>query len=204
MRRQPVSFMAGTQEEGKMSQPISYAKASLLISEKANQLGHNAKGNQGRWWANSFLGLSALLGAVAGSTGLADLVSKTWVSIIALAATASTTVAISLLTTLKYDAHLRAQGKYAALFHQTVRCDINTPDGVVHFDLLWKNFGDVVGEVDGERVSLNNSQTRKFERKARNELGDEEMQKIARILPMPLPPLESLPPPELPPLQVGI
>jgi hypothetical protein len=187
-----------------MSQPTSYAKASLLISEKANQLGHNAKGNQGRWWTNGFLGLSALLAAVAGSTGLADLVSKTWISVIALAATASTAVAISLLTTLKYDAHLRAQGKYAALFHQTVRCDINTTDGAALFDLLWKNFGNVVGEVDGERVSLNNSQTRKFEKKARNELRDEEMQKLARILPTPLPPWESLPPPALPPLQVSI
>lgn len=188
-----------------MSQPPSYAKASLLISEKANQLGHNAKGNQGRWWTNSFLGLSMLLGAVAGSTGLANLVSKTWVSIIALAATASTAVAISLLTTLKYDAHLRAQGKYAGLFHQTVRCDINTPDGVALFDLLWNDFGDVVGEVDSERVSLSNRQTRKYEKKARNELGDEELRKIARILSTPLPPWESLsPPPEHPPLQVGV
>lgn len=175
-----------------MSQPTSYAKASLLISEKANQLGHNAKGNQERWWTNGFLGLSALLGVVAGSAGLADLVSKTWVSIIALAATASTAVAISLLTTLKYDAHLRAQGKYAALFHQTVRCDINTPNGVAQFDLLWKNFGDVVGEVDCEQVSLNNNQTRKYEEKARNELGDVEMHEIAKILSVPLPSWESL------------
>lgn len=186
-----------------MSQPRLYELASLLISEKANQLGHNAKGDQGRWWTNSFLGFSAILGAVAGSTGLADLVSKTWVSIIALAATASTTVAICLLTTLKYDAHLRAQGKYEDLFHQTVRCDINTRDGAALFDRLWNDFGDAVREVNGERASLSNRRVQKYEKKARNELGNAEMQKVAIILPMPLPPWKSLPPPEHPPLQVG-
>ena len=178
-----------------MSQPRLYELASLLISEKANQLGHNAKGDQGRWWTNSFLGLSAVLGAVAGSTGLADLVSKTWVSIIALAATASTTVAICLLTTLKYDAHLRAQGKYEDLFHQTVQCNINTPDGVELFKHLWNDFGNVVREVNGERASLSNRQVRKYEKEAKNELRNPEMEQIAIILPTPTPPWESLPPP---------
>lgn len=184
-----------------MAQPTLYQMASLLISEKANQLAHNARGDQGRWWTNGFLGLSLLLGAIAGSTGLADLVSKTWVSVIALAAAASTSVVISLMTTLKYDAHLRAQSKYADLFHRTVQCDIDSADGEVLFDLLWKDFGDVVREVDGEGASLSNRQIKKYEKKARNELSGTE-QKVAEILPMPPPPWKSLPS-DHPPLQAG-
>jgi hypothetical protein len=177
-----------------MSQPRLYELGSLLISEKANQLGHNAKGNQGRRWTNILLGFSALLGVFAGSTGLADLVSKMWVSIIALAATATTAAVIFLLTTLKYDAHLRAQAKYEDLFHQTVRCDISTPDGAALFAHLWDDFGDIVREVNGERASLSNRQVLKYENKARNELGNAEMRRVAIILPAPTPPWTELPP----------
>jgi hypothetical protein len=99
---------------------------------------------------------------------------------------------------LKYDAHLRAQGKCEDLFHQTVRCDINTPDGAALSGHLWNDFGDIVREINGERAALSNRQALKYENKARNELGNVEMQRVAIILPTPTPPWT-----ELPPLQVG-
>lgn len=181
-----------------MSQPTRFDQACLLISEIANQLGHNAIGHRGRRWVNFFLGLSALLGAVAGSVGLADLVSKTWVSIITLAATASTAVVIILLTTLKYDAHLRAQGKYSHLYNRTLACNMATEAGQRAFILMWTDFGNVVNEVDTDQASLSNRQVRKYEKKARSQL-DAGMQDLARLLTNPPPAepsgLEEPPPP---------
>jgi hypothetical protein len=69
-----------------MSLPVSKKLASLLFSEKANQLAHARIGARGRRWTNGLLVLSAVLGYVAGFSGLVNLVGKTWVSLIALAA----------------------------------------------------------------------------------------------------------------------
>ena len=60
--------------------------------------------------------LSAVLGYVAGFSGLVNLVGKTWVSLIALAAGISTTGVILALTTLKYSDHLRAAAEYELLY----------------------------------------------------------------------------------------
>lgn len=191
-----------------MSLPTDRVKTSLLISERANYLGHNAKRAQGQRWTNSIVGLSALLGVVAGSTGLADLVSKTWVSIIALAAAASSTVAISLLQTSKSDAHQRAQAKYEDLYQRTGECDINAPGGEALFDRLYEEFRDIVKEVnEKDHASLKNWQTKRFWKKAKNQIKEERqgVQEIDKPLPMPPPySWRDLPPQEEhPPLQAG-
>jgi hypothetical protein len=170
-----------------MSDPPYKERASLLLSEKANQLGHASIGVRGRSWTNGFLVLSALLACVAGSTGLADLISKTWVSVIALAASLSTTVVILLLTTLKYDAHLRAQTKYQDLYLRTVGCDIEAYEGNVLFDTLWEDFRRVVEEVNQERASLTPRQVNKFENKAKELLPDIDYRQRAKILSEPIP-----------------
>lgn len=52
----------------------------MLLSEKANQLGHDSIGIRGRRLTSVLLVLSALLGYLAGVTGLTDLVGKTAVA----------------------------------------------------------------------------------------------------------------------------
>lgn len=167
-----------------ISLPTLKDVASLLLSEKANQLGHASIGSRGLFWTTVFLAISALLGCVAGSTGLADLISKTWVSAIALAAALSTTIVILLLTTLKYDAHLRAQTKYEDLYLRTVGCDVTTTEGQKLFNVLWRRFRRIVSEVNAEKASLNPRQVTRFEAKAREQLPNEDMQKVAEILPI--------------------
>ena len=167
-----------------MSVPNFKRKASLLLSEKANQIAHNSIGVFGRRWTTRFLALSITLGCIAGSTGLADLISKTWVSVIAIAASLSTALVILLLTTLKYDAHLRAQTRYQSLFMRTVGCDIRTPEGQAQFNCLWDEFWHVAELVDAEGAMLNRHQIRKYEQEARRELPDDiEEREEAEIFP---------------------
>ena len=69
-----------------MSVPNLSGLASLLLSEKANQLGHDSIGTRGRRLTRVLLVLSALLGYLAGVTGLTDLVGKTAVAVLGIAA----------------------------------------------------------------------------------------------------------------------
>ena len=174
-----------------MSAPPVKEQASLLLSEKANQLGHASIGARGRRWTIGFLVLSTLLACIAGSTGLADLINKTWASVIALAASISTAGVILLFTTLKYDAHLRAQSKYQDLYLRTLACDVATRKGKALFEVLWEDFRRVVNEVNQEGASLAPGQVSKFEDKAREELPNKDIQEKAEILPKPLPLLSS-------------
>jgi len=146
-----------------MSLPRSKDVADLLLSEKANQLGHARIGERGRFWTNTFLLISTLLGIAAGATGLADLISNREVGIIALAATLSTAFAFYLFTTLKYDAHLRAQGKYEDLYLRTLECNVETEEGVVLYAALRRDFRRIVNEVNNDRASLKSRQVTKCE-----------------------------------------
>jgi len=155
-----------------MSVPRLKDVASLLLSEDANHLAHASVGVRRRFWTNAFLGFSALLGCVAGSTGLADLLSKTWVSVIALAATLSTTIVILFLTMFKYDAHLRVQAKYQDLYMRTLGCDVTTAKGLALYKALYDEFM-LVARESNQEAPLSNRQVTKFENKARKKLPTE-------------------------------
>jgi hypothetical protein len=107
-------------------------------------LAHAAVGHRGRWVTNSLLVLSAALGYIAGFNGLAGLVSKVWISVIALAAGLSTTLAILALTMLKSGEHMRASAKYENIHLRILSCDASTPEGRALFSELWVEFRDFV------------------------------------------------------------
>lgn len=150
-----------------MSVPVSKKLASLLFSEKANQLAHARIGARGRRGTNGLLVLSAVLGYFAGFSGLVNLVGKTWVSLIALAAGISTTGVILALTTLKYSDHLRAAAEYELLYLRTIRVEEGTPEGQQRFSELWEAFEQVVDRVHAAGAALNPDQVTRYEEEAR-------------------------------------
>lgn len=155
--------------------------ASLLLAAKANALGHASMAVRERWLTNGFLILSAVLGYVAGFNGLADLVSKTWVSVIALAAGLSTTIVILALTMLKPRDHQRAQAEYDGLFMRTVGCDLRSANGSASFDKVWDDFISVVHDIDKAGIPLTSNQVSKFAKKARKALPTEDARNAAEL-----------------------
>jgi hypothetical protein len=151
-----------------MSDPISPGLASLLLSEKANQLGHDSIGTRGRRLTRVLLVLSALLGYLAGVTGLTDLVGKTAVAVLGIAAGVITTGAILALTMQKSDEHLRIAGEYELLFLKSARLVERNPEDQLRHREFREEFDRVVEKSRIERISLSNGQVIRFEKQARD------------------------------------
>jgi hypothetical protein len=154
--------------------------ASLLLSMKANQLGHDSVGGRGRRATSVLLVLSALLGYLAGVTGLADLIGKTVVAVLGILAGVSTTGAILALTMLKSGDHLRVAGEYELLFSKTVRHDEEKPEARVQHQELREAFDRVVEKTRTAGTSLTNGQVLRYERQARTALASEAGEANAR------------------------
>jgi hypothetical protein len=115
------------------------------------------------------LAVSALLGYAAGFSGLTNLVGKTWVGLIALAAGLSTAAVILLLTTLKPNDHLRAGAAYQDIYLRTVQQGLND-------DNLWRlqdEFRKTAADTNKDGIGLSLSAIRKFREAARSELRQE-------------------------------
>jgi hypothetical protein len=103
------------------------------------------------------------------------------VSVIALAAGVSTTILILLLTSLKFDAHLQAQGKYQAIYLGTVPCGVNTTGGEQRLNEMWGAFTEVVKEANSGGYALTPGQVRKYEAEARQAVPDTVMRNHAEL-----------------------
>ncbi len=151
-----------------MSLPASKELASLVFSEKVNQLAHDEIAARGRKLTNGLLVLSAVLGYLAGVSGLADLVGKVWVGAIALAAGISTTCLILAFTMLKSSDHLRTAGEYVQLYRLTVEIDDETtPEGELRFQELWEAFFQVEDKTRAAGTALTPGQVAKYEKEAK-------------------------------------
>lgn len=150
-----------------MSAPMSAALASLVLSEKANQLGHDSIGTWGRRLTSALLILSAILGYLAGVTGLTGLVGKTAVAVLGIAAGVTTTSAILALTMLKSGEHLRIAGEYELLFIRTVRLDEGTSGDQLRHQEFREAFDRVVEKSRTAGISLSNGQVARYEGQAR-------------------------------------
>src|ERR1700757_3402991 len=117
-----------------MALPDSTEVASLLYVAKANALGHGSIAVRDRRLITALLMLSTVLGLSAGSTGLTDLLSKKWISVIALAAGISTGLVILAFTTLKPERHVRAKAEYEAIYLRPLRCNVDTDDGIRRYE----------------------------------------------------------------------
>lgn len=160
--------------------PDDVSKASLVWSAKANELGHGYIGARGRRWSTVFMFVSGILGYVAGFSGLADLVSKTWVGAIALAAGVSTTILILLLTTSKSDSHRQAEGKYQLIYLGAVACDMSTTRGKNHLEDMRRAFTELVREINAGGYGLTPGQVKKYKALAKEELSNTIPDKYAR------------------------
>jgi hypothetical protein len=124
--------------------------------------------------AARLLVLSAVLGFLAGVSGLADLVGKFWVSVIALAGGISTACLILAFTMLKPSDHVRFAGEYAKLYWLTVEIDDQaTPKGRSKLQEYRKAFFEVEGKTRDAGIALTPSQVKKYEEEARAALRED-------------------------------
>lgn len=84
-----------------MSIPMTRELSSLIFSEKANQLAHDAIGVRCRRLTTGLLVLSAVLGYAAGFTGLGDAMGKAGVTVLAFLAGVTSTGTVLALTMFK-------------------------------------------------------------------------------------------------------
>lgn len=151
-----------------MSVPISPGLANLLLSAKANQLGHDSIGTLGRRLTQGLLILSAILGYLAGVAGLTDLVGKTAVAVLGIAAGVTTTSAILALTMQKPDEHLRIAGEYELLFSRSAQLDERNPEDQRRYRELREEFDRAVEKSRVVGISLSNGQVSRCEGQARD------------------------------------
>ena len=148
---------------------MSAELGSLVLSEKANQLAHDAIGILTRRLTTSLLVLSAVLGYVAGFTGLADLAGKTAVIVLGLLAGVVSTGAVLALTTFKPGDHLAIAGQYEQLLWATTSLAGREEDAKLEQYL--REFMRVVEKTRDRGIPLSNGQVRKYEKEAKEDLG---------------------------------
>jgi hypothetical protein len=153
-----------------MGLPASREVAELLLSAKANALGHNSVGIGARRLLNVLLVTSLVLSVVAGFTGLRDILSKTCIGAISLTAAIATTVVIFALTTLKPEKHLRAQAEYEGIYIEALGSDDGTAEGEERFEKCWNDFQRVEKQTDLDGIPLSRRQVNKYMNMARAEL----------------------------------
>jgi hypothetical protein len=156
-----------------MALPDSTEVASLLSAAKANALGHGSIAVRDRRLITALLVLSTVLGLAAGSTGLTDLLSKKWISVIALAAGISTALVILAFTTLKPERHVGAQAEYEDIYLHTLPCNVDTDAGILLYEDNYAKFLRIANEMNTGGTSLTRGQVKKFERVAIKELPKE-------------------------------
>jgi hypothetical protein len=139
--------------------------SSLDLSEKANQLAHDAIGIRCRRLTTGLLVLSAVLGYAAGFTGLGDVMGNAGVTVLAFLAGVTSTGTVLALTMLKSGEHLRFAGAYEQLLMATMPLAIN--EDAAGLAKCRDEFSRVVGSTRDAGVSLSQGQVRKYERMAR-------------------------------------
>jgi hypothetical protein len=139
--------------------------SSLIFSEKANQLAHDAIGVRCRRLTTGLLVLSAVLGYAAGFTGLGDAMGKAGVTVLAFLAGVTSTGTVLALTMFKSGEHLRFAGEYEQLLMATMPLALT--EDAARFATCRDEFRRVVGRTRDAGVSLSQGQVRKYERMAR-------------------------------------
>jgi hypothetical protein len=114
--------------------------------------------------------LSALFGYLAGVTGLTDLVGKTAVAVLGIAAGVATTSAILALTMLKSAAHLSAAGDYEKLFRAAVQLDERIAEDRLRHRKLRAESDRIAEDSRTAGISLSNGQVSRYEKQARTKL----------------------------------
>lgn len=147
--------------------------ASYLFSEKVNYLAHVNVGKLQRAGIIALLAVSAVLSYIAGSVGLSD-VSKTWVSVVTLAAGVTSTLVLCLVPSANWRNHLRVGSDYEALYQDTIVCRMgNGKVDEERLTALREQFRDLTEEARKAEVQLGDRQIKRYERRARRELPDD-------------------------------
>jgi hypothetical protein len=156
-----------------VSIPPSRELRSLVLSETANKLGHDALGTRGRRLIAGLVVGAAVLGYAAGFAGLGGLFGKPTVEVLGLVAGLVSTVALWALTTMKPGEHLRLAGEYEQLLMATLSLAGREDENSARYKQCQKDFQDLVRRARDVGISLTIGQTTKYERMARAQLKDE-------------------------------
>jgi hypothetical protein len=144
--------------------------ASLILSTRANRLGHNDLGVRGRRTGTALLVVSGVSSLAATITGLGEIIGKAGIGVLAAVATVSTWLAIFVLTTFKSADHLRAAGAYARVYSDLVGLNESTPEGVARREELRAAFLQIGRDTDAGNYGLTNKQQDKYMERARKGL----------------------------------
>lgn len=153
-----------------MSAPSGKNYDSLLLSLKANAIGHGTAATRGRLLTTMTMVLSVILSTTAGSAEFLNLASKTLSSVIALAAALASAIAIVTLREVKAAEHLRAKAEYEDLHLSSLGIEPEKPDDHLFYKSRWELFQRVVHDVNVAGIPLTIRQVKKSEDKARKEL----------------------------------
>jgi hypothetical protein len=155
-----------------MALPASKDVRGLLLALRTDELAHSTIGARGRRVTSFLLGAAAVLGAIAGASGLAGL-NQTAVGVLSLVSAGIIALMIWALTTLKFGEHLRAAGEYDALYLRVFDCDPSAADGDEAFDKVWAAYKDTAAGVDRSGARLTPGQLERYEPRARRMLPEE-------------------------------
>lgn len=153
-----------------MSAPSGKNYHNLLLSLKANAIGHSSAATRGRLLTTITMVLSVILSTTAGSTGFLNLANRTWSSAIALAAALSSAIAIVTLREVKAAKHMRAQADYEDLYLSSLGIEPEKPDDHLFYRNIWDVFQQIVHDVNVAGIPLTARQVKKSEAKARKAL----------------------------------
>jgi hypothetical protein len=153
-----------------MSAPSGKNYYSLLLSLKANAIGHSVAATRGRFLTTMTMVLSVILSTTAGSTGFLNLANRTWSSATALAAALSSALAIVILREVKTAEHMRAQADYEDLYLSSLGIEPEKPDDHLFYRSRWDRFQKIVHDVNVAGIPLTARQVKKSEAKARKAL----------------------------------
>jgi hypothetical protein len=130
----------------------------LILSEKANQLAHDAIGIRCRRITTGLVVLSAVLGYSAGASPVAK-------TLLAFFAGLAATAAVGALTVFKSGDHLRFAGEYEQVLMNTTT--LARDDQGKGFEECRKHFFQIVARTRDAGVSLSDGQVVKYEKRAK-------------------------------------
>jgi hypothetical protein len=154
-----------------VSIPPSRELRSLVLSETANKLAHDALGTRGRRLVTGLVVGAAVLGYAVGFTGLGGLIGKPAVEVLGLVAGIVSTVAFWALTSMKPGEHLRFAGEYEQLLMATM--PLAGEEDTAKYERCQEDFKKLVRRTRDAGIALTNGQITKYERMARTQLKDE-------------------------------
>jgi hypothetical protein len=151
-----------------VSIPPSRELRSLVLSETANKLGHDALGTRGRRLIAGLVVVAMVFGYAAGFTGLGGLFGEPVVEGLGLVAGIVSTVALWALTSMKPGEHLRLAGEYEQLLMATL--PLAGQEDTARYERCQRDFRELVRRSRDAGISLTNGQVTKYERMARAQL----------------------------------